>query len=243
MNRVKSLSKSGNPKKDQAANLPPTNKDVSSASSQLVSAGAEDVYEQRQEVKVADTGRRVVEKDNSSHNSTADVDKHAGSLLPSYPLNGREEKGMASSAVDRERFEMKSSCADSNSQKIYSYSQNSVDTEDKVQKVSPPRRKVSKEEKSEKFGNWLKKDTGGSDTSTTSSKQHTTSNYNPNNAGSRQYETESPDGNINAILEVGFRWHLLDNHCCCCLPVFFKFLCTFLFIILIYLDSYRRKRP
>lgn len=199
--RVKSLSKSGNPKKDQAANLPPTNKDVSSASSQLVSAGAEDVYEQRQEMKVADTGRRVVEKDNSSHNSTADVDKHAGSLLPSYPLNGREEKGMASSAVDRERFEMKSSCADSNSQKIYSYSQNSVDTEDKVQKVSPPRRKVSKEEKSEKFGNWLKKDSGGSDTSTTSSRQHTTSNYNPTNAGSRQYEPESPDGNINAILE------------------------------------------
>ncbi|GMN62401.1 hypothetical protein TIFTF001_031476 [Ficus carica] len=199
--RVKSLSKSGNPKKDQAANLPPTNKDVSSASSQLVSAGAEDVYEQRQEVKVADTGRRVVEKDNSSHNSTADVDKHAGSLLPSYPLNGREEKGMASSAVDRERFEMKSSYADSNSQKIYSYSQNSVDTEDKVQKVSPPRRKVSKEEKLEKFGNWLKKDTGGSDTSTTSSRQHTTSNYNPTNAGSRQYEPESPDGNINAILE------------------------------------------
>lgn len=199
--RVKSLSKSGNPKKDQAANLPPTIKDVSSASSQLVSAGAEDVYEQRQEVKVADTGRRVVEKDNSSHNSTADVDKHAGSLLPSYPLNGREEKGMASSAVDRERFEMKSSCADLNSQKIYSYTQNSVNTEDKVQKVSPPRRKVSKEEKSEKFGNWLKKDTGGSDTSTTSSRQYTTSNYNPTNAGSRQYETESPDGNINAILE------------------------------------------
>lgn len=96
---------------------------------------------------------------------------------------------------------MKSSYANSNSQKMYSYSQNSVEMEEKVQKVSPPHRKVSKDEKSEKFGNWLKKETGGSDLSTTSSKQHNTSNYNSANAGSRQYEPEVPDENINAILE------------------------------------------
>ncbi|XP_024022657.1 kinesin-like protein KIN-13A [Morus notabilis] len=199
--RVKSLSKSGNPKKDPAVNLPPTNKDASSASSQLTSTDVEDVYEQRQEVKVADTGRRVMEKDNSSHNSSADFDKQSGSLIPSYPLNGREERGMASVTMDRERSEMKSSYANSNSQKMYSYSQNSVETEEKVQKVSPPHRKISKDEKSEKFGNWLKKETGGSDLSTTSSKQHNTSNYNSANAGSRQYEPEVPDENINAILE------------------------------------------
>lgn len=205
LSRVKSLSKSGNAKKDQAVSLPPpTNRDISSASSQLVSGDAEDVYEQRQEVKVADTGRRVTEKDNSLYNSNADFDKQSGSLSSSYPLNGREEKGVASASMDRERFEMKNSYSDSNSQKMYSYSQNTVDAEDKVPKVSPPRRKVSREEKAEKFGNWLKKDSGGSDISTTSSKQQNTGNYNSTNAGSRQYEPESADGNINAILEVGF---------------------------------------
>ena len=212
MSRVKSLSKSGNAKKDQAVTLPPPpNKDVSSASSQQVSVDVEDVYEQRQEVKVADTGRRVSEKDNPLYDSGADFDKQSRSLSSSYALNGREEKGFASGSLDRERFEMKNSYGDSNSQKTSSYSQNSVDTEDKVPKVSPPRRKTARDEKSEKFGNWLKKDTGGSDISTTSSKQQNSGNYNSTNTGSRQYETESSDGNINAILEVGFSvsWHCI----------------------------------
>ncbi|PON80367.1 Kinesin-like protein [Parasponia andersonii] len=200
--RVKSLSKSGNARKDQPLNLPPpTNKDVSSASSQQVSVDAEDSYEQRQEVKVADTGRRHAEKDNSLYNSSADFEKQSGSLSSSYPLNGREEKGVASGSMDRERFDMKNSSSDSYSQKMYSYSQNSTDTEDKVQKVSPPRRKVSRDEKSEKFGNWLRKDGGGSDISTTSSKQQNTGSYSSTNSGSRQYEPDSTDGNINAILE------------------------------------------
>ncbi|PON88333.1 Kinesin-like protein [Trema orientale] len=199
--RVKSLSKSGNARKDQPLNLPPpTNKDVSSASSQQVSVDVEDSYEPRQEVKVADTGRRHAEKDNSLYNSNADFEKQSGSLSSSYPLpslNGREEKGVASGSMDRERFDMKNSYSDS---KMYSYSQNSTDTEDKVQKVSPPRRKVSRDEKSEKFGNWLRKD-GGSDISTTSSKQQNTGSYSSTNSGSRQYEPDSADGNINAILE------------------------------------------
>ncbi|KAL5541865.1 hypothetical protein UlMin_009575 [Ulmus minor] len=202
--RVKSLSKSGNPRKDQVVNIPPpTTKDASSAPSQLVSGDVEDVYEQHQEVKVADVGRRIVEKVNPSYNSTADLDKQPASMLPSYPFNGREEKGMASGSMDRERLErleMKNSSADSNSQKTYLYSQNSVDTEEKVQKVSPPRRKASRDDKPEKFG-WLKKDTGGSDISTTSTKQQTTSNYSTTNSVSRQIESESSDGNINSILE------------------------------------------
>ena len=165
-----------------------------------MSADAEDFYEPRQEVKLAETGRRVMEKDNPSHNSSGDFDKQSGSMPSSYLGNGREEKGMTASSMDRERFEMKSSYCDSNSQKMHS--QNIVDTEDKVPKVSPPRRKVPREEKAEKFGNWLKKDSGGSDMSTTSTRQHNAGNYNSSNAGSRQYEPEIPDGNINAILEV-----------------------------------------
>jgi kinesin family protein 2/24 len=206
MNRVKSLSKSGNAKKDQAINsIPPYNKDASSALSLPVSVDSEDVYDQRQEVKVADTGRRVVEKESLSYNPTADYNKQPSHFSSSYSLNGREEKAVVSSSMDRERYEMKNSYGDSTIQKTHSYSQISVDTEEKVQKVSPPRRKVSREEKSEKLGNWMKKDSSGSDLSTTGIKLPNTGNYNTSNTGSRQYEPEPPpDGNINAILEVGF---------------------------------------
>lgn len=211
MNRVKSLSKSGNTRKDQAINLLPSiNKDVLPASSLPVPVESEDVFEQRQEVKVADTGRRVLEKENLSYNPTVDYSKQPSSFSSSYPLNGREEKVVASGSMDRERYEIKNSYGDSTIPKTYSsYPQNLVDTEEKVQKVSPPRRKVSREEKSEKLGNWLRKDSSGSDISTTSSKQQNTGNFNTNNVGSRQYEPEPPpDGNINAILEVGYLFAL-----------------------------------
>ncbi|GFY85097.1 P-loop containing nucleoside triphosphate hydrolases superfamily protein [Actinidia rufa] len=66
--RVKSLSKSGNAKKDQvASSLPPVNKESTSTPSFPISSDVEDVYEQYQEVKVVDAGRRVVEKRRSPH--------------------------------------------------------------------------------------------------------------------------------------------------------------------------------
>ncbi|XP_022721932.1 kinesin-like protein KIN-13A [Durio zibethinus] len=198
--RVKSLSKSGNPKKDQAVNsLPPSNKDASSASSLSATADVEDVYERQQEVKVVDTTRRVVEKDVY----TVDFDKQPSTFSSSYSFNGREEVGMASGPTDRERFEVTNSYGGSTSQRSYSSnSQNSADTEEKVQKVSPPRRKVTRVENFGKMGNLTKKDGGGSDSSTTNSRQANAVNYNTNNVGHRQYDPEpSTDGNINAILE------------------------------------------
>lgn len=167
----------------------------------LVSAEVEDVREQRQEVKVADTGRRAVEKESFTYIPTVEFDKQPAKLSSSNPISIREESGVASGVMDRERFEINNSYGDSYSQKMLYYSQNSGDTEEKVQKVSPPRRKVTKDEKSEKLGNWLKK--GGSDLSTTSSKQQNTGNYNTSNVGSKQSEPQLPDGHINAILEVG----------------------------------------
>ncbi|KAF2289170.1 hypothetical protein GH714_029216 [Hevea brasiliensis] len=195
--RVKSLSKSGNPRKDQPVNsLPPTNKDVSSASS--LPADVDDVFEQ-QEVKAVDTGRKVVEKETFSYNPTTDFDKQPSSFTSSYPLSGREESG-SSGSVDREKIEISNSYCGSTSQKVQSpCSQNSVDTEEKMQKVSPPRRKGPREEKSEKLGNWLKKDNNGSDLPSTNSRQLNTGNY---NTGLRQHEPDPPsDGNIDAILE------------------------------------------
>ncbi|XP_061349082.1 kinesin-like protein KIN-13A [Gastrolobium bilobum] len=200
--RVKSLSKSGNPRKDQAPNpVPQMNKEALSTSSIPASVGAEDFSDQRQEVKTVDMGRKVIEKENSLYSSAADVDKQPSNFSSSYLLNGREEKGLASASMDRDRFEVKNSYSDSTSQKMSSsYSQN--DADEKLQKVSPPRRKGSKEEKSERSVNWLKRDANGSDHFSTGSKQQSTGNYNTVTTASRQSETEyTPDGNISAILE------------------------------------------
>ncbi|KHN14617.1 Kinesin-like protein KIF2C [Glycine soja] len=175
--RVKSLSKSGNPRKDQVPNAVPqtNNKEVSSTSSFPASAGAEDFNDQRQE-KTMDMGRKFVEKENSLHSSAAAaVDKQPLSYSSNYLSNGGEEKGFPSASVDRERYEVKNSHGDSTSQKMNSYSQS--DTDEKVQKVSPPRRKGYKDEKSERPANWMKKDANGSDLFTTSSKQQSTGNY------------------------------------------------------------------
>ncbi|KAK8498331.1 hypothetical protein V6N12_073501 [Hibiscus sabdariffa] len=188
--RVKSLSKSGNPKKDQAVNsLPPSNKDASSASSLLATAEVEDVYEQQQEVKVVDTGRRIVEKDVYA----ADFDKQPSTFSSSYPLNVREESAKASGPTDRESFEVNSNYGGSTGHRVYSSnSQNSADTEEKVPKVSPPRRKATREEKPEKMRNMAKKD-GGSDLSASNSRQmNAVNNYETNNVGYRQYDPEPP---------------------------------------------------
>ncbi|KAG4929344.1 hypothetical protein JHK82_046408 [Glycine max] len=200
--RVKSLSKSGNPRKDQAPNPipPPAIKEVSSTSSLPGSVGAEDFNNgQRQEVKTMDMSRKVVEKESSLYSSAADVDKQS-SFSSSCQFNGREEKSSASAPMDREKFEVKNSYGgDSTSQKMNSYSLNVTD--EKVQRVSPPRRKGTKEEKSERSVNWVKRDVDGYDHSTTSSKQQSTGNYNIT-TGSGQSETESSSNvNISAILE------------------------------------------
>ncbi|KAK6913769.1 Kinesin motor domain, partial [Dillenia turbinata] len=200
--RVKSLSKSGNPKKDQTApSMPLTNKDVSSALS-VPAATKDDPYEQQQDVKRMDTSRKVVEKENYSYNPSNDFDKQSSSNPSNYPFNGREESGAAAGSLDRERAEMKTSFTGSTSQKSYSsYPKSSVDIVEKVQKVSPPHRKA-KDERSEKLGSWLKKESSGFDLSTTSYKQQPVNSSSINIASSKQSEPEPPnDGNINAILE------------------------------------------
>ncbi|XP_043720343.1 kinesin-like protein KIN-13A [Telopea speciosissima] len=202
--RVKSLSKSGNAKKDQGAgSLLPTSKESSSASSLAVAVEPEDVYSQTQEMKMVDMGKRIPEKENYSHNSGADFERQSSCLPSNYPSSGREEPRVVSGSLEKERTNIRSAFGGSNSQKPYSSAQNSNDmVEEKVQKVSPPRRKVNREEKSEKQGNWTKKDSGGPDLSTSYKPQHTYDS-NLNNIGSRQYEPEPSrqDGDINAILE------------------------------------------
>ncbi|KAK7289934.1 hypothetical protein RIF29_03983 [Crotalaria pallida] len=188
--RVKSLSKSGNPRKDQAPNpVPQANKEASSTSLLPASVGAEDFDNQRQE-KTMDMGRKFVEKENSLYSSATDVvDKQPFSFSSSYLFNGREEKGLASASTDRDRFEVKNLYSDSTSQKINSYSQN--DTDEKVQKVSSPRRKVSKDERSERPASWLKRDANGNSSDmSTISKLQSTGNYTTVITGSRDEKSE-----------------------------------------------------
>ncbi|KAJ4955899.1 hypothetical protein NE237_012682 [Protea cynaroides] len=201
--RVKSLSKSGNAKRDQGTgSLLAASKESSSASSLAVAVEPDEVYSQAQETKVVDMGKTVPEKENYS-NSGADFQRQSSSLPSNYPSSGREESGVVSGSLERERNNTRSAFGGSTSQKPYSSAQNSNDLlEEKVQKVSPPRRKVFREEKSEKQGNWTKKDSGGSDLSTSYKPQHIYDS-NVKNIGSRRYEPEPPcqDGDINAILE------------------------------------------
>ncbi|KAI3855185.1 hypothetical protein MKW92_036365 [Papaver armeniacum] len=230
--RVKSLSKSGNSKKDQAAGSAAlTNRESSSVPSLPLPSEVD--YEPNQDVKVAGTGRRVVERESSSYSAIPEYGKQPSSdptnnpfngreqpsslpstylyngreqpsSLPSYPFNGREDGGVASSFLERERTNMKNTYGGPSGQRLYSPAQNSNNSleEEKVQKVSPPRRKVYKEEKSERQGNLSRKDVSGLDSSSTGNKQQNASDSNSNSAGSRQRDSENPrDGDINAILE------------------------------------------
>lgn len=201
MNRVKSLSKSGNPKKDQVPG--PATKESSLASS--TSVELEDLNDQNQDVKTAGTGRRVPE---NSYNYSADFDRHPYSMPPpNYTFNGREENMATSGYVDKEKVDMKNNCGGSTSLKSSSSVQNLSNTleDEKVQKVSPPRRKVIREEKPEKQSNWPKKDAGSNMTTFGYKQQQHMYDSNLNNVASKQYEQEPPchDGEINAVLEVG----------------------------------------
>ncbi|XP_018477625.1 kinesin-like protein KIN-13A isoform X1 [Raphanus sativus] len=210
--RVKSLSKSGNSKKDQTFNpLPPANKDVSLASSQLASNDAEDVFEPPQEYNVQETWRRV-EKD-SSYSTSGIEFKQPTNYPSSYQASFKEESGIPSISMDRGRSDTSNSFGGSTSQRILqsssSYPQDASDQEEKVRKVSPTRRKVSREEKPERHQNLSKRDSiGASDVPATINFRQlnsSTTSQNSSDAASRQYETitepPSVDENISALLE------------------------------------------
>lgn len=176
------------------------------ASSQLASNDVEDVFvEPPQEPTLQETGRRV-EKDYS----TSGIEYKQPTHYPSsYPVNFREESGIPSISMDKGKSDTSNSFGGSTSQRIHSssYSQDTSDQEEKVKKVSPPRRKVSREEKPERTQNWSKRDViSVSDVpaTTNSRQQNIASSQNTSDTASRQYETTEPslDENIDALLEV-----------------------------------------
>ncbi|GKB37304.1 hypothetical protein Tco_0882246 [Tanacetum coccineum] len=117
-----------------------TNKDSSSAN--MLYADGDDIYERQQEPKVVDTGKRSVQRKNISYNATSDYEKQPPPCSSNYVFNNRDDSGQ-DSGLDKEKSDAKSAFSGSSNQKTYSMP-SSVDTKETVQKVSPPRRKLSK---------------------------------------------------------------------------------------------------
>lgn len=167
------------------------------------SAEAEDAYEQPQESRVSEANRRVVEKETTSYNSANVFDKQPSRFSSNQTFNSQDDGGTNFGGMDRDRLEAKNNYGVPAGQRMQSTSnlQSSTDTEDKVQKVSPPRRKVSRDEKPEKPGKWSRKDASSSESSSMSYRQQ---NASIKSVGSGQNEPSSPphDDNINELLQV-----------------------------------------
>uniref|UniRef100_A0ACD5VMQ2 Uncharacterized protein n=1 Tax=Avena sativa TaxID=4498 RepID=A0ACD5VMQ2_AVESA len=202
--RVKSLSKGGNSKKEQFAAQFVSSKE-STNTSYLLSGEAEETMDQIQENRHTDASRKVVE---ISASSSVDPDRNSFSMIPSYPHRGKEETSSTSALNDRERVDLKSNPSGYNS-KAQSL-QNSVNSqeEDKVTKVSPPRRKANISEKSEWQSNYVKRDNGPEVSRIVHKQQLKQQQQRPSSTSasqvsSKQSEKESScdDMEINTILE------------------------------------------
>ncbi|KAF7029418.1 hypothetical protein CFC21_041172 [Triticum aestivum] len=202
--RVKSLSKSGNSKKEQFSGQFVSSSKEATHTSYPLSGEAEETVDQIEENRHIDASRRVVE---ICMSSSVDHDRNSFSMIPSYPHRGREETGSTSSLNDRERIDFKSNPTGYSS-KAQSL-QNSVNSqeEDKVTKVSPPRRKPNREDKSERQNNYVKKENGADVNRIVHRQQLKQQQQRPRSTSasqvsSRQSEKESScDEEINAILE------------------------------------------
>ncbi|XP_073054509.1 kinesin-like protein KIN-13A [Primulina eburnea] len=205
--RVKSLSKSGNPRKDQTSSLPlpPSVKESSSAPTLSLSVETEYVYEQRQESRAVGTSGRVLEKESLPYNFSTDDEKIPSIFSSNFTLNGHGESAGTAGGSKTERPDVKYSFKGSTSQKAHSvfYSQNAGDIEDKVQKASPPRQKPYRDERLESPGHGQRKESNNTDMPTRSYKQW--QNINSSNVTStmaKQSEYEPPsDESINETLE------------------------------------------
>ncbi|WVZ96503.1 hypothetical protein U9M48_042135, partial [Paspalum notatum var. saurae] len=207
--RVKSLSKGGNTRKEQStAPAPATtcSRESSSAPSYPLPAEAEEIPNQFLEKRPVDTYRKGTE--NFSSNPSAESDRNSFSMIPSYSNRGREENGAASGSNDRERYDLKSSQTAYTSKAQLVQNSSNTQEEEKVTKVSPPRRKAYREEKSDRQSNYPKRDngpeTGRAGYKIQQAKQVQQQQRPPSaSASSRQSEKESScdDVEIDAILE------------------------------------------
>jgi kinesin family protein 2/24 len=198
-NRVKSLSKGGNTKKDQL-----TVQSVASGKESTynpLSGEAEENMEQTQETRPLDGSKKGV--DNSISNCSMEPERNSFSMIPSYQHRGKDETSSRSGLNDRERGDWKL--------------QDSVNSQEnvKITKVSPPWRKANRDDKSEKQSNFVKKESGPEISRTVLKQQQQfkqqqlqrPSSASAPHISSRQSEKE--DMEINAILEVIFYLNII----------------------------------
>jgi len=202
--RVKSLSKGGNIKKEQVTMQPVTSGKESTYNSYPLSGESEEMMEQTQERHV-DGSRKGI--DNFTSNSSMEPERNSFSTIPSYPHRGKEESSSRSGLSDRERGDLKPSQAGITS-KMQSL-QDSVNAQEdvKVTKVSPPRRKANRDEKSERQSNFVKKESGPEISRTVLKQQQQLKQQQlqrPSSTSAPQVsskQSEKEDMEINAILE------------------------------------------
>ncbi|KAL6608243.1 hypothetical protein ACP70R_041306 [Stipagrostis hirtigluma subsp. patula] len=208
--RVKSLSKGANTRKEQSTGPSTTStRESSTAPSYPLSVEAEEIPNQIQEKRPVDMYRKGTE--NFTSNASVEPDRNSFSTNPSYSNRGREENGAPSSFNDRERFDSRSSQTAYTSKVQLVQNLATTQEEEKVTKVSPPRRKAYREDKSERQSNYTKKDNGSEigragykvQQSKQLQQQQRPPSASASQASSRQSEKESScdDVEIDAILE------------------------------------------
>lgn len=170
-----------------------------------LSGEAEEIMEQTQEIRPVDAPRKGV--DNFTSNSSMEPERNSYSMIPSYPHRGKEETSTRSGLNDRERVDLKSNQTGFNS-KTQSL-QESINSQEEVKgtKVSPPRRKASRDEKSERQVNYMKKDSSPEIGRTVKQQQQHKQQLlqRPSSTSAPQVssnQSEKEDTEINAILEV-----------------------------------------
>jgi kinesin family member 2/24 len=89
INRVKSLSKDGNPKKEQFPVPSVSSSKVSTYPAYPLSGEAEETIERTQETRPLDASRKGV--DNVISNSSMEPERNSSSMIPSYQNRGKEE--------------------------------------------------------------------------------------------------------------------------------------------------------
>lgn len=197
INRVKSLSKGGNAKKEQFAAQSVSSGKESTYTSYSFSCEAEETMEQIQEIRPVDASRKGV--DNFTSNTSMEQERNS--------YRGKEETSTRSGLNDRERGDLKSNQAGFNS-KTQSLQESISSQEDvKVTKVSPPRRKANRDEKSERQVNYMKKESGPEISRTVKPQQQLKQQQlqRPSSTSASQVsskQSEKDDMEINAILEV-----------------------------------------
>ncbi|WVZ71186.1 hypothetical protein U9M48_019802 [Paspalum notatum var. saurae] len=197
--RVKSLSKGGNTKKEQFAAQ--SGKD-STYTSYPLSGEAEEAMDQSQEIRPVDASRKDVDDFPST---SMEPERNSYGVIPSYPHRGKEEIVSRSGLNDRERGDLKSNQVGSSSKTQSLQDSVSSQEEMKVTKVSPPRRKANRDEKSERQSNYMKKESGP-EISRTALKQHQLKQQQPQRQSTSSpqvpsKQSEKEDMEINAILE------------------------------------------